>query len=829
MQVARAESRGTQWTVREQLILGSAVQRSGDQNWVSVSRTIRPLSEEDRQPEFYSQKNCALNYAALLDNASTPKRKKKRGSESERETTQDLIVRDLTEKRLIEINNLLEATRIEYNGVKKDLEMIENGEISDEDMIKMWNKVKDEEKDMVAMEQVSHHDEGAESIVDQSSDVITPPPKEKPVSNKPTPPSTSKPALVTEATSKSNTATPLIATPIVTPMISTSATTIKIEPNVAMETIAAAAAKPVQVKVLSHDDHTYSSPGPPTLLSTPETANEMLPSSDRITPTTPPATNDSIISQVTTTNDQVTGDHDQDTTTADQAIVPAIDQAPSNLVADQLNQVNPDQAINVDQTSPDKHAPTVDDHAIIDQASSTDDQVTNKAVTGTKEPSTPTEKQTAVSTEKQATPIEKQDTPTEKQDTPTEKHVTPAEKQTTPTEKEVTPTEKQATPSVVITPANEQVTPMKEQATSSKEQFTPTGEEVTPTKEQATPTNEQVTPTQQATPVSPTNTPVVPATEQAATPTTEKATPTSEQVTPTANEATPSADADIEKKTRTRGSSRISGKMKVPQVSRKKASSPRTMVIIGKQPVLDSDGEDVVPVRHKGAPRRLHRLLSNEPSESEEEPLSAVTSGMTSPSSSMIDSEVDPEVAQSMKMWRKSIMLVWQHASQHKFASLFLHAVKDEEATGYSEVVFRPMDLSLIKKKIETGVIRTDMDFQRDMLLMFQNALMYNSSNHDVHMMAEEMRKDVMENIQDYLATQLMVHSTAPAKILRSRDSSRRMEHVMSLVGMGDDSIKEEDTVTPLRKTRHRLPSDDSISSIGTPAAKKLRTKASDD
>jgi len=42
------------------------------------------------------------------------------------------------------------------------------------------------------------------------------------------------------------------------------------------------------------------------------------------------------------------------------------------------------------------------------------------------------------------------------------------------------------------------------------------------------------------------------------------------------------------------------------------------------------------------------------------------------------------------------------------------------------------MDLSLIKKKIETGVIRTDIDFQRDMLLMFQNALMYNSSNHDV-------------------------------------------------------------------------------------------------
>ena len=58
----------------------------------------------------------------------------------------------------------------------------------------------------------------------------------------------------------------------------------------------------------------------------------------------------------------------------------------------------------------------------------------------------------------------------------------------------------------------------------------------------------------------------------------------------------------------------------------------------------------------------------------------------------------------------------------------------------------------------------------------------------------------------------------------------RRMDHTMSIVGIGDDSTKDEDTVTPLRKTRHRLPSDDSISSCsGTPATKKLRTKASDD
>ena len=42
------------------------------------------------------------------------------------------------------------------------------------------------------------------------------------------------------------------------------------------------------------------------------------------------------------------------------------------------------------------------------------------------------------------------------------------------------------------------------------------------------------------------------------------------------------------------------------------------------------------------------------------------------------------------------------------------------------------MDLTSIKKNVEGGVIRTDIEFQRDILLMFQNALMYNSSDHDV-------------------------------------------------------------------------------------------------
>lgn len=58
------------------------------------------------------------------------------------------------------------------------------------------------------------------------------------------------------------------------------------------------------------------------------------------------------------------------------------------------------------------------------------------------------------------------------------------------------------------------------------------------------------------------------------------------------------------------------------------------------------------------------------------------------------------------------------------------------------------MDMMSIKKSIETGAIRTTAEFQRDMMLMFTNAIMYNSSNHDVYTMAKEMYDDVMVHIE---------------------------------------------------------------------------------
>lgn len=138
---------------------------------------------------------------------------------------------------------------------------------------------------------------------------------------------------------------------------------------------------------------------------------------------------------------------------------------------------------------------------------------------------------------------------------------------------------------------------------------------------------------------------------------------------------------------------------------------------------------------------------------------STVESVPSSPASVNATGE-DAESVKEYKMWKKSIMLLWRQAATHKFSTLFSHPVTDNEAKGYSTVVYRPMDLQCIRKKIENSTIKTTAEFQRDMMLMFQNAIMYNSVNHDVHQMAVEMQKEILEGIEDYIETQKQGNQT---------------------------------------------------------------------
>ena len=84
------------------------------------------------------------------------------------------------------------------------------------------------------------------------------------------------------------------------------------------------------------------------------------------------------------------------------------------------------------------------------------------------------------------------------------------------------------------------------------------------------------------------------------------------------------------------------------------------------------------------------------------------------------------------------------------------------------------MDLLTIKKSIEAGNLRTTAEFQRDMMLMFTNAIMYNNSDHDVYNMATEMYDDVMVHIEVSVNAEVLQAVLIHCRIIRINCSSKR-------------------------------------------------------
>lgn len=119
------------WSTREKLSLASLVLRSGDQNWSCVSRNIRLFAEPNRPPDWFSPKNCAQQYASLLENVETPKRKKRvagSNEKSEVETPGESIVRKLKTDRVEELKNKMDEIRMEYLKVKASSNAIISGD-----------------------------------------------------------------------------------------------------------------------------------------------------------------------------------------------------------------------------------------------------------------------------------------------------------------------------------------------------------------------------------------------------------------------------------------------------------------------------------------------------------------------------------------------------------------------------------------------------------------------------------------------------------------------------------------------------------------------------
>ncbi|CAD5121873.1 DgyrCDS10336 [Dimorphilus gyrociliatus] len=118
---------------------------------------------------------------------------------------------------------------------------------------------------------------------------------------------------------------------------------------------------------------------------------------------------------------------------------------------------------------------------------------------------------------------------------------------------------------------------------------------------------------------------------------------------------------------------------------------------------------------------------------------------------SPVTADSDTEAEREQRVWRKTAMLMYREISQHKYANPFMKPVTDTQVPGYSKLIFKPMDLSTIRKNIENGLIKNHNELRRDVLLMLANARMFNTEDEQVFDMAGSMMTDVIEGLLNIL------------------------------------------------------------------------------
>ncbi|KAI0346883.1 hypothetical protein BDW22DRAFT_1424986 [Trametopsis cervina] len=123
------------------------------------------------------------------------------------------------------------------------------------------------------------------------------------------------------------------------------------------------------------------------------------------------------------------------------------------------------------------------------------------------------------------------------------------------------------------------------------------------------------------------------------------------------------------------------------------------------------------------------------------------------PGSSMGRGRRKPQAAPDKK-FQNVITMLHSTISQHRYGNIFHHPIKKSEAPDYHDIVKRPMDLKTIKARVKDGFISNSLEFQRDIYLMFANAMMYNRPGSEIHNMAEEMMLESEIHINTFRQTE---------------------------------------------------------------------------
>ncbi|KAL3288638.1 hypothetical protein HHI36_003071 [Cryptolaemus montrouzieri] len=855
------------WSVREQLCLASAVARSGDQNWMSVSRALKPFGDPNRPSDWFHQKNCAAQYGALLANVETPKRKKRiSGGDYGIETPAESILRQLKAERIAELKKLLDEEKAEYSKLQENMTILSSGKFTEEQLDR-WCKEIDEEEYRKEQETLKHTQWLKErETKKQEIERAWRPPKltlTQPVigqkrknsdsleslfdhdqqhsednssnSNPPIVQETPKPSLALSPLLTSLLKSPSQVTNIsqssilhsaITnqrPVISSSNTNININTNINTNT----ATNPMIASLLNSTANVAVSPGLQQLVSTAigqevDNVSLDLQQADLATP--------DILDDETLRNLKIED-------IANSIIVPDgplpemkndVDVIISDLIADpeqhlqldnngdisinlELDDLEDTEDLDMESEQPKHEADITETPAQVEEAREPDRSVDKSSA-----PVDPFEfqedpeyepkvlikqpdqnKQQFVSQPSPQSQVQHQNTATTEQEEFQDKQVELSE--TVDQENVLSINRKEeivpnsgSVEIVEVAIEEEEIgnilnkTQIQDIVHSSKvdsvENSLNIVQEEAPKveveiKQEISDESEE----RQETPVmiqidtevkiemkddDETESSSLDSKHESKANISLETDKSSDSITVDPNFSDEIYD-DVQMEVKVDKS----GKAKRDYSRTKKKEEKDFDILLAIEKAHMEDNELLEDFSDREFPERKdvkkeeiksENERSNSPWTEEEDISSVQSKRRFSTPATPIDSVPNSPASSSAyydddkdyRNWKKSIMLVYSWLAAHKYSSLFLKPITEDQAPGYHSLIFRPMDFHTIRKNIENGVIRTTQEFKRDVMLMLNNAIMYNKTNGTVYNMTREIQQEAVESIQLLLQAQ---------------------------------------------------------------------------
>ncbi|XP_048480236.1 bromodomain-containing protein 8 [Plutella xylostella] len=747
------------WNVREQLCLASAVVRSGDQNWMSVSRALKTVGDPTRPADWYSQKSCAAQYGALLEHVETPKRKK-RNSEGAGETPQESILKRLTQERIAEIQKSVAEMNQQYLNLKKDISEISKWSTSEDRLQEMWSAVeaasREQEREAARRAAAARERDERRAQMERNARASSVPQNSGGAPSSPLLTSLLKSSPV--VTTPQHISHPANSVDAVSPSANAPTLSQLLEPRREKH----AAIEHIKSQLVQIEQQLKANPTPP-------------PAPPLAPPEPPPALD---IDDIEIKAEDVYAFRDVD---IDIPPVGAMHKAVNNRVPEKPLECKTDEHELPSEEPMETSLIQEPEQIKIEECETVTEEIINVETTPEKEiPAPPPQEQEPAIPEPEVVqpepevnisfPDVKFPTPEikviQQEEQKIKEEVKEPEPEVEPPAPEIekeaevpvpevveesTPTEQPepVTEPPIVEPVVEETQPESNPAPSEQEAETVEGvEEVV--EEPAVPDH----------PPTPPPAPSPPAPRPEVEPE-----PPAEEPTQEDNEDERSLE-EIKKEVELEEST--------PLIQIEKQAQSETADAAETKTEGDADMYDAHTETDDDTPMELVREEEKDGKKKRDysrkkKPDSRTCSG--SESAAETSAPDSPSGAdRQQRLWKKSLMLVYSRLCAHKYASLFLRPISDAEAPDYSVVVKRPMDLATVRKNIDSGAVKTTAEFQRDILLMLTNALMYNGSSHRVHHMAREMLREAETQISLLVAAQTA--SPPPAR-RRRRDQPR--------------------------------------------------------